>query len=143
MNGIMAALYVVGILCAAISHGRLDAFLDEHCEPGDTGCDDFEEAMHGVFSILYGVFTMRRPPLLPIPPPLPLALRPQHHHLTRATPTPPPACIILNMIFSGLACGLFYKAMPHWDATETPATGTAVAAPAAAVEITETVGPKA
>ena len=29
------------------------------------------------------------------------------------------------------------------DATETPATGTAVAAPAAAVEITETVGPKA
>ena len=47
------------------------------------------------------------------------------------------------MIFSGLACGLFYKAMPHWDAMETPAAGTAVAAPAAAVEITETVGPKA
>ena len=47
------------------------------------------------------------------------------------------------MIFSGLACGLFYKAMPHWDAAETPVTGTAVAAPAAAVEITETVGPKA
>ena len=65
MNGIMAVLYVVGILCAAISHGRLDAFLDEHCEPGDSGCDDFEEAMHAVFSILYGVFTMRRPPLLP------------------------------------------------------------------------------
>ena len=36
MNGIMAALYVVGILCAAISHGRLDAMLDEHCEPVDS-----------------------------------------------------------------------------------------------------------
>ena len=66
----------------------------------------------------------------------------QHHHFKRATPIPPPACIILNMIFSGLACGLFYKAMPHWDAMETPAAGTSVATPAAAVEITETVGPK-
>lgn len=106
MNGIMAGLYVVGIMCAAISHGRLDAFLDEHCDPGDSGCDDFEQAMHAVFSILY-------------------------------------ACIILNMIFSGLACGLFWKAMPHWDAMETPAAGTSAAVPAAAVEITESVGAKA
>ena len=39
------------------------------------------------------------------------------------------------MIFSGLACGLFYKAMPDWDkmATETPAPvmGTSAAVPAA------------
>ena len=47
------------------------------------------------------------------------------------------------MIFSGLACGLFWKAMPHWDAMETPAAGTSAAVPAAAVEITESVGAKA
>ena len=56
------------------------------------------------------------------------------------------ACIIFNGIWSALACGLFYKAMPDWDkmATETPAPvmGTSAAVPAAAVEITETVGPK-
>ena len=71
MNGIMTLLYVVAIMCAAISHGRIDAMIDEHCDddPWSEGdCDDASNALHAVFGILYGGRRKRRGAFLPSRP---------------------------------------------------------------------------
>ena len=47
--GILSALYVLAIACIAISHGRLDEMIDKNCDD----CDDFEDAVHTVFSVVY------------------------------------------------------------------------------------------
>ena len=55
---VLVILYVVSIVCMAISHGRLDAMIDEACDEdddpyssNDNDCDD--SGLHGVFSIMY------------------------------------------------------------------------------------------
>ena len=55
---VLVILYVVAIACMAISHGRLDAMIDEECEEdddpyssNDNDCDD--SGLHGVFGVLY------------------------------------------------------------------------------------------
>ncbi len=55
---VLVILYVVAIACMAISHGRLDAMIDEACDEdddpyssNDNDCDD--SGLHGVFSIMY------------------------------------------------------------------------------------------
>ena len=79
MNGIMTLLYVVAILCAAISHGRIDAMIDEHCEDdpwADCDAQDAKDVLHAVFGILYGGVPegARRLPVA-----LFLSPRPRHH----------------------------------------------------------------
>jgi len=49
--GILSAIYVLAIACIAISHGRLDEMIDEHCKDADDDCDD--DGLHTIFGVMY------------------------------------------------------------------------------------------
>ena len=58
VQAVLSLLYLISIMCMAVSHGRLDEMYEKHCEDDDDFFNDDNDCdaspLHEAFGILYG-----------------------------------------------------------------------------------------